>query len=145
MCGKPGDVAFQRDVLERALALTQRNDVPVLEDRPDVIDDQTEEAASCPMPPRDNSDLPAAVDEALGLRNAYDRNLTATGRTLLGRQADAAGVPKLIEKFIRIADGASLDDVGWAVPDLHGAGQDIRAHYEEADGARGGDPSAGQA
>ena len=79
----------------QALSLTQRTDVPILEDHPDVIDDQSGEAASCPMPARVHLDRAPAVDEAFGLRNAYDRNLAATGRTLVGRMADADGIPEL--------------------------------------------------
>lgn len=116
----------------RALSLTQRTDVPILEDHPDVIDDQSGEAASCPMPARVHLDRAPAVDEAFGLRNAYDRNFATTGRTMVGRMADADGIPGLLETYLRIADGVTLDDIGWTPKDLHGAGQDIRAYYEEA-------------
>lgn len=130
--GKPDDAVFQRGVLERAFELLPRTDVPVLVDHPDEIQDQTEKPASCPMPARESADLAPAVDEANGLRSAYDRNLEATGRTLVGRKADAGGIGELLATFIRLGEGATLDDVGWTGPDLHGASHDIRAYYEEA-------------
>jgi hypothetical protein len=68
----------------------------------------------------------------MGLRAAYDRNLAATGRTLVGREADADGIPDLIRKFLSLADGATLDDIGWDEWGILGAAQDLRAYYEEA-------------
>lgn len=130
--GKPGDPVFQHEVLGRAFDLLERTDVPVLEDHPVSIEDQTTEPAACPLPPRVDPDLPASVDEANGLRAAYDRNLAATGRTLLGREADADGVTGLIETYLRLEAGATLDDVGWDEWAALGAAQDIRAYYEEA-------------
>lgn len=130
--GRPDDVDLQHDVLRAAFALLERTDAPVLVDYPVSIEDQTEEPAACPLPPRSNLDLPAEIDEANGLRAAYDRNLEATGRTLLGREADADGVTGLIETYLRLADGATLDDVGWDQWQALGAAQDIRAYYEEA-------------
>ena len=87
--------------------LLPRTDVPVLVDFPETIEEQGSEPSSCPMPPRHNPDLNAAIDEANSLRNAYDRNLEATGgRTMLGRVADVDGVVGLIEKIIEIEGGA---------------------------------------
>lgn len=130
--GKPGDAEFQHDVLRAAFALLERTDVPVLVDHPVSIADEAEVAASCPLPPRANTDLPAEVDEANGLRAAYDRNLAATGRTLVGREADPDGIGGLIEKYLVLEGGGSLDDVGWDEWGALGAAQDIRAYYEEA-------------
>lgn len=131
--GKPGDVAFQTSVLTAMFELLPRTDVPVLVDFPDTIEEQGSEPSSCPMPPRHNPDLNAAVDEAAGLRNAYDRNLEATGgRTLIGRVADVDGVVGLIEKMIEIEGGTLIADVGWDPTTAIAASQDIRAYYEEA-------------
>jgi hypothetical protein len=131
--GKPNDPGFQTSVLMAMFELLSRTDVPVLVDFPETIEEQSAEPSSCPMPPRHHPDLPAAIDEALGLRNAYDRNLGATGgRTLLGRVADVDGVTGLIEKMIEIEGGASIVDVGWNPAMAIAAGQDIRAYYEEA-------------
>jgi hypothetical protein len=131
--GKPGDVAFQTSVLTAMFELLRRTDVPVLVDFPETIEEQGSEPSSCPMPPRHNRDLNAAVDEAAGLRNAYDRNLEATGgRTLLGRVADVDGVIGLIEKMIDIEGGKLIADIGWDPTTAIAASQDIRAYYEEA-------------
>ena len=114
--------------------LLERTDVPVLEDFAQSIQDQSGEAPdSCPLPPRHNPGLPAAIDEARGLRNAYDRNLEATGgRTLVGRIAGVEGIVGLIEQLIEIENGSSLADVGWDPMTTIAVGQDIRAYYEEA-------------
>lgn len=131
--GRPGDAEFQTSVLTAMFDLLERTDVPVLVDFPVAIAEQSAEPASCPLPPRHDPDLHAAIDEARGLRNAYDRNIEATGgRTLLGRVADVDGVTDLIEKMIGIEGGASLADVGWEPTTAVAASQDIRAYYEEA-------------
>lgn len=132
--GRPDDVDLQTNVLQTALDLATRDDVPFIVDYPEVIEDEGDEPASCPMPPRHDPDLHAAIDEARGLRHAYQRNLEATGRTLLGRvtSPDIDGVVELIEKIIRLEAGETLDDVGLAGGAGIAAGQDIRAYYEEA-------------
>lgn len=130
--GRPGDPAFQHDVLRRAFALLPRTDVPVLVDHPEVIEDEAEEPAACALPPRHDPDVPAAIDEARGLRAAHRRNLDATGRTLVGRIAGPDGIDELLATFLRLEAGETLDDVGWDAATLHAAGQDVRAYYEEA-------------
>jgi hypothetical protein len=130
--GRPNDPAFQHDVIRSAFALLERTDVPVLVDYPEVIADQSDQPAECPLPPRFDPDLHAAVDEAIGLRAAYDRNVAASGRTLLGRQATADGVTDLIGTFVALSEGSTLDDVGWGEWEILGAAQDVRAYYEEA-------------
>lgn len=132
--GRPDDVELQTNVLQAAFDLLERNDSPFIVDYPEVIEDGSEEPATCPMPPRHDPDLHAAIDEARGLRHAYQRNVDATGRTLLGRvtSPDVDGVVELIEKMVRIEAGESLDDVGLAGGAAIAAGQDIRAYYEEA-------------
>ena len=132
--GKPNDAKFQTSVLMAMFGLLERTDVPILEDFPGSIEDQTGEAPdSCPLPPRHNPNLHAAVDEAQGLRNAYDRNLKATGgRTLVGRIAGVDGIVGLIEQLIEIENGSSLAGVGWDPMTTIAVGQDVRAYYEEA-------------
>ena len=129
--GRPGDAAFQTDVLRRALALVARNDVPVLEDHPVVIGDEAADALACTLPPRADDGLHPAVAEARGLRAAYERNRAATGRTLVGRLGDADLVADLVGRFARYLDGETLAEV-----DLDSrcaaAGHDVRAYYEEA-------------
>lgn len=130
--GKPGDVVFQTDVIMRAFALLDRTDVPVLVDHPDVIEDESDEPESCPLPPRVNNDLHPALDEVQGLRKAYDRSLEQHGRTLVGRVAGPDELPGVVQKMIDLESGATLDDVGLSGAEVVAAGQDIRAYYEEA-------------
>lgn len=131
--GKPGDPEFQSEVLKAAFALLQRDDVPVLEDFGEEIEDDTGQAAACAIPPRLDPTLHPAVDEALGLRPAYKRQLEASsGRTAVGRYVSEEGVPDAIAKLIEIADGASLDETDLDGDQIRALCQDVRAYYEEA-------------
>jgi len=132
--GRPNDAPFQTAVLTAAFDLLSRDDAPFIVDFPESIADEGDEPASCPIPPRHDPDLHPAIDEARGLRNAYQRNLDATGRTLLGRVTtpDVDGVVTLVDKIIRLEAGESLDDIGIDSATAIAAGQDIRAYYEEA-------------
>ncbi|MEE2777145.1 MAG: hypothetical protein VYE73_10360 [Acidobacteriota bacterium] len=135
--GKPGDAAFQRSVLKAALRLTTAEEGPVLEDFPEEISDAAGEPLACPLPPRSRDDLPAAVDEALGLRAAYDRNLAAAGRTLVGRAYDADAIAEPIEGFLTIAEGGSWKELGLKGHPLQWS-RDITSYYEEAAAALAG-------
>lgn len=131
--GKPQDAAFQTDVMRRAFDLLKRTDVPVLENYPEVIEDEAEEAATCTLPPRLNPSLHAAVDEALGLRPAYNRQLaSANGRTAMGRVGRADDIADLVSRMVSLSEGATLESVGFDANSVRGASQDIRAYYEEA-------------
>lgn len=128
--GKPSDAAFQRDVLERGLGLLQATE-PVLDTYPEVI--ETEEAPLvCAMPPRFDPDMPPAVDEAQGLRAAYDRALEARGVTGVGRAIDAETIPAAIDVLHQWAEGASWKDVPLPGKNTVAVTHDIRAYYEEA-------------
>ena len=128
--GRPGDVAFQRDVLERSLALLEATE-PVLATHPEVIE-ADETPMTCAMPPRYDPDLPPAVDEARGLRAAYDRAVASHGATSVGRAIDADRVPEALEVLHQWANGASWKDV--PLPGKHTVAvcHDIRTYYEEA-------------
>ena len=131
--GKPGHAAFQTGVLRRAFALLDRTDVPVIEDYPEVIDDEADDAASCVLPPRLDPSLHPAIDEAIALRPAYNRQLVAAGgRTAMGRVGGPDQIADLVGRMIRIADGAGLAEAGFDADSIRAAGQDIRAYYEEA-------------
>lgn len=106
--------------------------MPVLVDHPITIKDQSGESASCPLPPRSDPGAPATVDEANGIRDAYERNVAAAGRTLVGREAAASDIGGLIRSYLRLEAGATLEDVGWDEWAALGAAQDIRAYFEEA-------------
>ena len=131
--GKPGDTTFQTDVIRRAFALLDRTDVPVIDEHPEVIDDEADEAASCSLPPRHDPTLHPAIDEAIALRPAYNRQLAAAGgRTAMGRIGGPDQIADLVGRMIRIADGASMEDVGFDGDSVRAASQDIRSYYEEA-------------
>lgn len=130
--GKPGDAAFQQRVLDAAFELLSRTDAPILVDYPEAIEDQVGEPAACPLPPRTNADMAAELDEVHGLRDAYDRNVAATGRTSVGRAGGPDDVASMVEKFMQIEAGASLSDVGWDEWSAMAASQDVRSYYVEA-------------
>jgi hypothetical protein len=131
--GRPADPEFQTDVIRRAFALLPRGDVPVIEDHPEVIEDETEEPATCPMPPRHDPGVHPAVDEALGLRPAYNRQREAAdGRTAVGRIAGPDGIAALIARFVALAENADLAAAGFDADGVRAASQDVRAYYEEA-------------
>lgn len=74
-----------------------------------------------------------AVDEALGLRPAYERQLTASGgRTAVGREATADTISEVISRLVPLVEGASLADAGFDTESVIAATQDVRAYYEEA-------------
>lgn len=132
--GKPHDADFQTEVLRSAFSLLQRNDVPLIEDfGGEPIDDETGEMASCVIPPRDDPAHHPAVNEALALRPAYNRQLAAAdGRTALGRMIDADNIAEAVEKIIALADGSSPADVGLDGASTRALTHDLRAYYEEA-------------
>lgn len=129
--GVPGDPAFQRRVLLAALDLLGCEAGPVLEDFPERIADQADAPLSCPVPPLVDPDAHPAVEEARGLRPAYDRQLARSGRTTVGQAVDADGVPGAVAALVRIADGEPPEQAG--LPGSPRAvGLDVRAYYEEA-------------
>ena len=129
--GVPGDAAFQRDVMTRAFALLDEPSGPVLADHPTVIE-ADETPMVCALPPRFDPDAPAAVDEARGLRNAYDRSVAARGRTSVGKVLGPDGVPAAVEALIRVADGTDWTEAGLPGGDPISTVHDIRTYYEEA-------------
>jgi hypothetical protein len=131
--GKPRDPAYQRRVLDAAFALLERRDGPVLEDFPDAIVDEADAPLACPLPPRHDPSVPAAVDEARGLYPAWQRTRVANGHTQVGRVVEPEQIPDAVALFVAVAD----DGVHWKVPDWPGRDllttlMDIRLYYEEA-------------
>ncbi len=130
--GRPRDTDLQHRVLAAAFELLLRPAGPVLEVFPDLIFDAFDVPAACPLPPRFDPDLHPAVDEAIGLRPAYDRTFTASaGRTIVGRAIALDQVPDAVGAFARVAEGVPWKEAG--IPG-HPAlvAMDIRAYYEEA-------------
>src|SRR5690554_3317000 len=91
--GKPLDPEFQHDVLRRAFALLAAPEGPVLEVHPEEIV-ADEQPLACALPPRFDAGLPPAVDEARGIRKAYDRSVAARGSTSVGRVVSPDEVPE---------------------------------------------------
>ena len=114
----------------RALALLEA-EAPVIADYPEVIV-ADEVPMACPVPALLDGTLAPCVDEAQGLRAAYDRALARRGVTSVGRAVNADGVPAALEVLHRWAGGSA-----WAEDPLPGKNtiavcHDIRTYYEEA-------------
>ena len=129
--GRPADPEFQHDVLRRAFALLDAESGPVLVDHPEVID-ADEQPASCALPPRFDPDLPPAVDEARGLRKAYDRGVARRGVTSVGRVIGADEVPNALGVLDAIANGEDWSTAGIPGGNTIAVCHDIRTYYEEA-------------
>jgi hypothetical protein len=130
--GKPGDAEFQHRVLAHAFDLVERATAPTVETFAEAITDDANEVAACPLPPRHDPNLPAAVDEARGLRPAFDRAVAQYGdHGSTGRAITPDEVPDAVAAFIRVADGTPWKDAGLpGVPAR--VAQDIRGYYETA-------------
>ena len=129
--GRPGDAEFQHDVLARAFALLERTGGPVLESHPVVIEESSD-AVSCQIPPAYDADASPAVQEARGIRKAYDRIHERRGVTSVGRAIDADGVPGALEVLEKIVAGTHFKEAGIPGKNTIAITHDIRTYYEEA-------------
>jgi len=129
--GKPGDADFQRGVLTMALGMVESASEPTLMVHPEVIEADTQPLV-CALPPRFDPDVHPAVDEARGLRRAFDRSVDRRGVTSVGRVLTPDEIGDALERFVRIADGEAWADVGIAPADFISTVHDIRTYYEEA-------------
>ncbi len=129
--GRPADPEFQHRVLRHAFSLLGTAG-PTFEEFPEAIVDDATEVLSCPLPARHDPDAHPAVDEARGLRPAYDRAVERYGnRTGAGRVVDADHVVDAIEAFVRVADGTPWKEAG--IPGIPArVAQYIRGYYELA-------------
>ncbi len=129
--GVPGDPEFQHRVIAAAFALLDAPE-PVFAEFGESIPDEGVEALSCPLPPRHDPDAHPAVDEARGLRAAYDRAVAQfSNRVGAGRTVAADDIPAAIESFARVADGTPWKEAG--IPGVPArVSQDIRGYYETA-------------
>jgi len=131
--GRPLDAEYQHRVLAAAFALldTPKERVPILVDYPDVIKDEGNESAVCTLPPRFDPNLHPAVDEAQGLRAAYDRTMARTGRTAFGKTLKLDDIPAAVKGLVAIAKGTEPEQAG--LPGgLTLCASDLRSYYEEA-------------
>jgi hypothetical protein len=129
--GRPGDPEFQHRVLRAAFALLSAPQTPVLADFPEAIHDRADEPLACPLPPRHDPRLHPALDEARGLRPAWERARARIGTTQVGRVVSADGIEGALAALVRIAEGVPWKQAG--LPgDLPAMLMDIRCYYEEA-------------
>lgn len=128
--GHPSDPDFQTDVITRGLALLDATE-PIFETHPEVIESD-ETPMACAIPPRFDPNLHPAVDEAQGIRAAYDRALAKHGNSGVGRVLQPDDIPGALGNFAQIADGTSLDDSGLPTQNTIALVHDIRTYYEEA-------------
>ncbi len=129
--GRPADPAFQHDVLARAFALLGATSGPVIVDYPEVVE-ADDQPVACVLPPRFDPSLPAAVDEARGLRKAYDRALARRGVSSVGRAVTADDVPLALSVLHAIANGQDWASAGIPGGNTISVCHDIRTYYEEA-------------
>lgn len=129
--GKPEDADYQHSVIEHALRLLEAKE-PTIEDFQDRIEDDTSDLLMCTLPPRYDPNAHPAIDEARGLRGAYDRAIKNYGnRAGAVRHVDADAIPSAIEAFIRVSEGVPWKEAG--IPGIPArASQDIRGYYEMA-------------
>lgn len=129
--GKPNDAAFQHRVLDHAFRLLARSE-PGVEDFAEAVTDRNTETLACPLPPRHDPDVHPAVDEARGLRTAYDRAVARYGnRVGAGRTIGADGIPAAVESFVRVSEGTPWKEA--CIPGVPArVAQDIRGYYETA-------------
>ena len=129
--GVPGDAEFQHEVLAAAFGLLEATG-PVFAQYPISIEEDPSEVVACSLPPRHDPDAHPAIDEARGLRHAYDRGaLQTANRTGVGRVVSADDIPGAIEAFIRVAEGTPWKEAG--IPGIPArVSQDIRGYYETA-------------
>ena len=129
--GKPGDAAFQHRVLHNAFALLDAAE-PTIEDFSERIEDDPQDALMCTLPPRFDADIHPAIDEARGIRAAYDRAVEKSGnRAGAARVVAADDIPAAVEAFVRVAAGTPWKEAG--IPGIPArVCQDIRGYYEMA-------------
>jgi len=129
--GIPNNPQFQHRVLASAFAMLMATE-PTFEMYGEAIHDDGTEVASCSLPPRHDAEAHPAVDEARGLRNAYDRAIAQHGNRMgAGRVVGADGIADAIEAFVRVADGMAWKEAG--IPGIPArVSQDIRGYYETA-------------
>ncbi|CAB4886528.1 unannotated protein [freshwater metagenome] len=129
--GRPSDPEFQHDVLARAFALLEAPSGPVLADHPEVIE-ADEQPLACSLPPRFDPNVAPAVDEARGLRKAYDRTLARRGVTSVGRAVTADEIPHALAVLDAIANGQEWTTAGIPGGNTVAVCHDISTYYEEA-------------
>ena len=139
--GKPGDAAFQLDVIKAALKLLARSEGPVLEDYPhDAPSVGVEHAAVCPVSfaqdgGDDNSWLARLNGEFRQLKPWYELSYRRRGgRTIVGI-ADQSPEQNVQTLARHLDEDLLPTDIIW----MKRAVEDIKAYYIEAMTAQPGD------
>lgn len=129
--GKPNDTGFQHKVIAHALSLLE-SPTQVIQDFTEIISDNTEENFVCSLPPRFDPNIHPAVDEAKGLRKAYERSIEKLGnRAGAARTLHAEAIPDAVDAFVKVAEGTPWKEAG--IPGIPArVAQDIRGYYEMA-------------
>jgi len=130
--GRPNDPAFQHRVLAHALDLVERAGSPVVEQFSESIVDDGQGFVACSLPPRHDASVPAAVEEARGLRPAFDRSVALHGDRIGTRRVVAPDdIPAAVAAFVAVAEGTPWRQAG--IPGVPArVAQDIRGYYETA-------------
>ena len=92
--GKPGNADFQHKVLRAAFNLLEETQGPVISDFPITISSTVSEPLVCSLPPRVNSELHPAIDEAQALKAAYERARNKNKRTSVGMKISPDDIPE---------------------------------------------------
>jgi D-proline reductase (dithiol) PrdB len=131
--GRPLDAEFQRRVLRDALGLLEQPEGPVFETFPEVIRDQPDVPAACPLPPRSEPGVHPAVAEARALAEPWQRFRATHDVSNVGRVLRPDDVPDAVGRLAAMADGVWWDEAGFASEeDLFWSVADVRAFYEES-------------
>ncbi|MCQ3808919.1 MAG: hypothetical protein KTV68_00035 [Acidimicrobiia bacterium] len=140
--GMPDNAEFQHGVLSAAFELLDASSGPVLVDYPEVVE-AVETPLACALPPRFDPDIAPSIDEAQGLRAAYERAVARRGATEVGRAIDADGVAGALADLERVAAGEHWKEVYGPRLDTIAIAHDIRAYYQEAALELAGGPPPG--
>lgn len=143
--GKPGDAAFQRDVIGASLALLDRPSGPVLEDYPvDLPAADPDQAPACPVnfhrPPEETTTWKGKLESELALLKPwYDMSRRRRGRTTVG--LSDTSIDEIVTRLAVWLDDrtAPLPDTVW----FKFATEDAKAYYSEAMTAQPGDYQPG--
>ena len=115
--GVPDDPDYQHRVLAHAFSLLDSPEA-IQQDYPESIEEDASVGLVCALPPRFDAEAHPAVDEARGLRAAYDRAVARHGnRAGAARLLDADAIPEAIESLVRVAEG-----VPWKKAGIPGSG-----------------------
>jgi len=130
--GIPDDAEFQHRVLRELFDMLDESSGPILREFSETISDVDAEPLVCALPPRLDPDVHPAVDEATGIKGAYDRAVEKHGNRIgSGRQVSAEDIPAAIQAFVRIEEGEEWQKAGIPGVPMRVA-QDIRGYYQTA-------------